>query len=324
MLKVSVCRDLEKAAWLWQHHWPQHCLFDLWPVRACFQDRYNHPPHFIVASERGRFRGLVALSWIAEENYFGHFPGELWRGKTWLEQNKIIAADSQAARALLEQVPAQTRIRYLTGGDHLHTQARAELDETGYLFFPAQHNYCFQSYYQSFSGKTRKKMRSELARLQARGVQFRHNHWPDIDTLFHLNLERYKESSYFGDSRFLHAMEDLAAWLRDNDLLRITTVLVGGRVAAVDMGAVWNSTYTVMAGGTHADFPGIAKLINLHHLEWACARKIEMVDFLCGEFNWKARFHLTARPLYSIEKTGSAQSWTERAVYDPREEFCAA
>ena len=324
MLNVSVCKDLEKAARLWRDHWPRHCLFDLWPIRACFQNRYNHPPHFIVASEKNRFRGLVALSWIPEENYFGHFPGELWQGKTWLEQNKIISADSRVARALLERVPARTRIRYLADDDYPHTRASAELDETGYLFFPAQYDYCFQSYQQSFSAKTRKKMRSELARLAARGVQYRYNHWSDIDTLFRLNLERYKGSSYFEDNRFLGAMEDLAAWLRANNLLRITTVLVGGKVAAVDLGAVWNSTYTVIAGGTHADFPGVAKLINLHHLEWACAQKIQMVDFLCGEFNWKKRFHLTARPLYAIEKTGSAQSWTQRILYDRREEFCAA
>jgi CelD/BcsL family acetyltransferase involved in cellulose biosynthesis len=68
----------------------------------------------------------------------------------------------------------------------------------------------------------------------------------------------------------------------------------------VDMGAVWNSTYTVLAGGTHPDFPGVAKLINLHHMEWACHQELGEVDFLCGEFNWKQRFHLMPRPLYKI------------------------
>lgn len=323
MLKVTVCQDLEKAQMLWQRHWPQHCLFDLWPVRACFQDQFNHPPHFLVAAQGDKFRGLLALSWIDEQNYFGHFPGELWQGKTWLEQNKIIAADSRVARALLAHAPWETRIRYLNPSDHLHTEPEIAVDEVGYLFFPQQYDYCFETYRRSFAGKTRKKMRAELERLKARGVTYRYDHWPDMDEMIRLNLVRYQDLSYFSDARFLRAFENLAAWLRANQLLRITTVLVGGKVAAVDMGAVWNTTYAVLAGGTHADFAGIAKLINLHHLEWACAQRLQMVDFLCGEFNWKERFHLAARPLYTIQKTRNLESWPPEPAFNGRE-VCAA
>ena len=86
MIDVSVSSDMEEIHRLWQRHWPQTCLFDLWPVRACFQRRFQHTPYFLVAEQRGSFCGLLALSWIDEEQYFGHFPGELWHGKTWLEQ----------------------------------------------------------------------------------------------------------------------------------------------------------------------------------------------------------------------------------------------
>jgi Acetyltransferase (GNAT) domain len=322
MPKISVCQDLELAERLWRRHWPRKCLFDLWPVRACFQDQYSRRPHFLVASQAGECRGLLALSWIEEENYYGHFPGEVWQGKTWLEQNKIVAADSRVARLLLDHAPEETRIRYLTSNDHQYTGAKIALDEVGYLFFPAQYDHGFEAYCQTFRGKTRKKMRAELERLKAHGVTYRYNQASDIERMFRLNLERYQNQSYFYDRRFLRAFENLAAWLEANGMLRITTVLVGGKVAAVDMGAVWNSTYTVMAGGTHADFPGIAKLINLHHLEWACTRKIGLVDFLCGEFNWKERFHMTTRPLYTIEKTGAMESWTQEAAYN-RREVCA-
>ena len=115
-----------------------------------------------------------------------------------------------------------------------------------------------------------------------------------------MNLDSFKEQSYFYDVRFLRAFENLVAWLQANKMLRVTTVLIGGRIAAVDVGAVWNQTYTVLAGGTHPDFPGVAKLINFHHIEWACQQRLKEVDFLCGEFNWKNRFHLSARPLYRI------------------------
>jgi hypothetical protein len=308
MLKITVCRDLEAARRLWRRHWPRYCLFDLWEVRACFQEQFRHPPYFLVASRDGAVCGLLALSWIAEAGCYGHFPGELWHGKTWLEQNRIVAVDSVVAGALISGLPRETRIRYLVSHDHLHLDTEAAVDEIGYLFFPGRYDYDFDTYRQSFPGRTRRKMRAELERLNARGVSYRIDHWADMDTLLRLNLDRYGDQSYFSDGRFRRAVENLAAWLRDQSLLRLTTVLVGGRVAAVDMGAVWNGTYTVLAGGTHPDFPGIAKLINFYHLEWACARRISMVDFLCGEFNWKDRFQLTARPLYTIEKTQKTES----------------
>jgi len=300
MLKVEVCNDLEKAKGLWQRYWPQNCLFDLWPVRACFQDQYNNAPHFLVASQGRQVCGMLALSWIEEAQCYGHFPGELWQGKTWLEQNKIVAANPVATRSLVDHIPAGTRLRYLSLDDRIEISPWASLDETGYLFFPRQFSNSFEIYWGAFSGKSRKKIRCEIERLKASGVEFRYNRPADIDWMLRLNMERYHHLSYFDDARFLHAFEKLASWLQANNLLRVTTVLIGGRVAAVDMGAVWNNTYTVLAGGTHADFPGVAKLINLHHLEWACTQQMTVVDFLCGEFNWKHRFHLTPRRLYKI------------------------
>ena len=86
------------------------------------------------------------------------------------------------------------------------------------------------------------------------------------------------------------------------------------------MGALWKGTYTVLAGGTDADFPGVAKLINLHHVEWACLQRLTMVDFLCGNFNWKEGFHLTPRRLYQIiepravDMQRESQLWNQPAA----------
>lgn len=161
------------------------------------------------------------------------------------------------------------------------------------------------------SGKTRKKIRSELNRLTAGGVSYRYDCFEDVAHMFRMNLESFKEESYFDDARFLRAFENLVAWLHANKMLRVTTVLIGGRMAAVDVGAVWNQTYTVLAGGTQPDFPGVAKLINFHHIEWACQQQFKAVDFLCGEFNWKNRFHLTARPLYRVANLPVVVGWQD-------------
>ena len=321
MIKISICSDLEQARILWQKYWPKNCLFDLWPLRSCFQSQFNHSPYFLVAAQNGIFRGMLALSRIDEEQSFGHFPGELWHGKTWLEQNRILASNSEVFNALLDHLPTGTTIRYLTDAPYLLNEFSVEVDETGYLFYPKLHDFSFQTYVQCFSGKSRKKFRREMERLQSGGLTYRYNCSADIEHMFRMNLENFKENSYFSDFRFFKAFEKIISWLYESGLLRITTVLIGGRVAAVDIGAVWNSTYTILAGGVHADFPGVAKLINFHHLEWACRQRLTVVDFLCGDFNWKERFNLTPRPLYKISNI--QPRYGRQEILDDQQAACA-
>ena len=308
-MHIRICTDTEEARFLWERHWPKSCLFDLWAVRACFHNSFHRPLHFLVVDQWRTCCGMLALSWIEEERYFGHFPGEVWQGKTWLEQNKILASTPEAFQLLWEHTPAATEIRYLDHPGYFGNNHPMPMDEIGYLFYPHQYDYSFETYWQGFSGKSRKKLNHELKRLETPGVSYRYDHLADIELLFRLNLESFGQQSYFSNEQFLKSFANPAAWLHDNNLLRVTTVLIGGKVAAVDMGAVWNNTYTVLAGGTQADFPGVAKLINLCHLKWSCLQRFACVDFLCGDFNWKNRFHLTPRPLYQIKKAQPEAYW---------------
>ena len=309
MNRVRVFEDPEACRRLWEQVWPQACIFDLWPVRACFRDHFRRPSLFIVLEKKGVPSGLLALSWIEEEGYYGHFPGETWQGKTWLEQNKILAENEADLQTLLESVPGRLALRYLDNITVLGGRT-IPVDEVGYLFFPKQYDFRFENYLNTFSGKSRKTIRRELERLHERKVSFRYNHLEDVDRMLAMNLEAFGEGSFFHDTRFYNAFIDLITWLHRSGGLRLTSVIIGGRLAAVDVGAVWQNTYTVMGGGTHPDFPGVAKLINFHHLEWACQQRLALVDFLCGEFNWKARFHLNPRPLYKLSAP-EAQSATE-------------
>ena len=96
------------------------------------------------------------------------------------------------------------------------------------------------------------------------------------------------------------AFKYLLELLKKKGWLRVTTILIGGELAAIDVGAVIDNKYTVLAGGTNPHFPGVAKLINFHHLKYACERRFDQIDFLCGDFGWKERFLLTPRPLYEF------------------------
>ncbi|MCL7486806.1 MAG: GNAT family N-acetyltransferase [Desulfobulbaceae bacterium] len=301
MLGIRICEDPVECQQIWEKAWPQRCLFDLWPVRDCFASSYKRPPCFLVAERDRVIEGIMALSWVNEEDCYMHFPGETWDGKTWIEQNKIPARSSQVFAELLGNVPGLVHLRYLTRDSVPLDKRPVAVDEVGYLFVPRSVDYSFQTYLHQFSGKSRKKLSRELAALENHGVAYRYDHVQDIQWLFRMNLESFQQASYFYDPRFLDSVDKLAAWLHGQGMLRITTLLLGGKVAAVDIGAVSGDYYTVLAGATNPEFPGAAKMINFHHLEWACLRKMEVVDFLCGDFGWKQRFHLIGRPLYEMQ-----------------------
>ena len=285
---------------LWESLWPGRVLFDLWPVRWCFHKAFDRPLAFHAAEQAGRPVGLLALCRNDEAGTYVQFPGETWQGRTWLEQNRIIARTPEILETLLDAVPGPVDLRYIKYRTGMNQTGLLHPDETRYLFFPAAFGFDFDTYWQSIPGKTRKKLNAEIRKLEARDVRISEGTLSDMNHLFRLNLAAFGPNAYFYDSRFLHAFEILAEFLHKMRLLRMTCVHIDGKLAAVDMGALWKGTYTLLAGGTSPEFPGVAKLINQHHLKWACTQHLKYVDFLCGDFNWKQRFRLTPVPLFEI------------------------
>ncbi|MBI9075213.1 MAG: GNAT family N-acetyltransferase [Desulfatibacillum sp.] len=302
MTRISLVNDQDLVARLWATHMPEPGnVFDLWETRMCFDRSFRRPVLAVVASDGlGQTTGFLPLSWVEETAKWVYFPGETWKGKTWLEGNLIPARDPETMEALLEAIPGDAYLRYLDPMAQAFPYPGADQDEVGYLFFPERYSNNYQEYLQSFPRKTIKKLLGEMARLESRGVTYRFDSMEDAQRLLQMNLEAFGPESYFFDSRFSTGFENLLAWLKQNNLLRITTVLIEGRVAAVDVGALWRGHYSILAGGVDQEFPGVAKVINFHHLERACAEKLNCVDFLCGNFNWKERLRLIPRPLMEI------------------------
>ncbi|HBT87008.1 GNAT family N-acetyltransferase [Desulfobacter sp.] len=299
-MKSIIITDPEKCRQAWEKYWPVQDIFDLWAVRQCFNAAFNRPLSFHLIEDKGQIVGFLPLSRVEETGEYVFFPGETWKGKTWLEQNRVLAHSPEVFQALCESVPGPLNLRYLRFNPLFDKIDQAGPDETGYLFYPRMHDFSMENFWLAFPGKTRKKLKADVKKIEERQLSWRYNHMPDITELFRLNMAAFTSDSYFSDARFYRSFERFAVYLRDMGMLRITTAIVEGKIAAVDMGAFFNNTYTVVAGGTHPDFVGIAKVINLHHLEWACHNRMEAVDFLCGSFTWKERFRLSPRPSYEI------------------------
>jgi hypothetical protein len=293
-LGVTEITDLAIAESLWRNNIPCETIFDLWEVRMAFHRQFRRPFRLLYAAEASR-KLFVALSWVEEKGAWCFFPGETWHGKTWLEQNHPLMGgmDAESFRCYLG---ADLYLRYLL----LPTDSvpSCPVDEIGYLFHPPLYQYRIENWWSSFSHKRAKLLKRELATLEKRGIDIRHDKVGRFDQMVSMNMEQFGTDSFFAEPRFREGFRGMIESLDQMGLIRVTSLYYGGKLAAIDMGSVFNGRYTLLAGGTDPQFPGVAKLINLHHLQWACEQQLDEVDFLCGDFLWKPLFHLTPRPLY--------------------------
>ena len=290
--------DREEQRQLWMEHWPRQYIFDEWEVRNCFAEAFNRENVFVVHRDNNIVSGMLPLGSLYGSSGYGFFPGETWNDETWLEPNRICAADAATAEALLETTPFALDLRYIRDRNNL---SGLEIDDYDFSYFPEESG-GYSGYWQQLPKKTARQLLKEVGVLQMRGVEIRWNRIADFQSLVDFSNANFGAESYFFDSRFIQAFENNTGWLYDNNALRLTTVLIGGVVAAVDLGAVWGNCYSLLTGGTNREFPGVAKLINLHHIEWGCANGMSQIDFLCGDYGWKSRFGLKAVPYYRLRR----------------------
>ncbi|MBL7186105.1 MAG: GNAT family N-acetyltransferase [Phycisphaerae bacterium] len=298
MCDIRIINGLEQCRGIWKHTVPQETVWDLWEFRACFQEHFRRPVCFITAENSHGFTEILPLSWIEESQCYGYFPGETWQGKTWLEQNRI-PVGNRILCDMLDRCPGPYYLRYLLPSLESVSPHQCVVDEVEYLFMPLDYDYDIENYFQQFSKKSAKNIKREIASLQARAC-YRHNDISDFEHLVQLNIRNFGDRSYFYDIRFRESFRTLMHYLNEKGWLRITSVIIDGDIAAVDIGCVYRGDYTLLGGGTNRDYPGVAKLINLYHMQRGCQERFNLIDFLCGDFSWKQKFHLTARPLYLL------------------------
>ncbi len=299
MHNFRIISDLDQCQDIWKRVVPQETIWDIWEFRACFQECFKRPPCFIVGENSQGLTDLLPLSWIDESQSYGIFPGETWRGMTWLEQNRV-PASQKTLLDMLSICPGPYYLRYLLpSSESMQQNQQLPVDEIGYLFLPPKYDYNIDNYFKEFSRKSEKGIKRAVDSLHCR-ASYRYDDIADFEHLVQLNIDNFKEYSYFHDQRFLGGFRAMMHYLNEKGWLRLTTVIIDGDVAAVDIGCIYRGHYTLLGGGTNRDYLGIAKLINLLHIQRGCRERFDVVDFLCGDFSWKLHFHLTPRPLYLL------------------------
>jgi hypothetical protein len=296
MIRKKVVTNLEACRALWDQLTVRRNVSDLWEFRCCFQKHFKNEPHFVVLEDDQGVAGLLPLSYLADKGIYVLFPGETWNGKTWLERTQLYMREPDMLEDLLDAAPERSYLRYLEcDGSAL---IPLDLDETGYLFHPPEIGFDMKNYFQRFVWKKLKAIKKEIEGMLTPGASWHVNCLTDYDIMVDMSLTTFGKSSYFDDSRFTEGFREVLRFLSRNGWLRMVSLEIGSKTVAVDMAAVYRGTYVVLLGGTDPEFRGVAKAMNMQHLEFACEQRLSRVDFLCGDFHWKKLWHLDPQPLY--------------------------
>jgi hypothetical protein len=291
--------DLETCRQLWNTFIPTSVVSDMWEFRMCFHRHFGHQPCFMILEDADGISGMMPISYIDCGDKIGFFPGEIWKEKTWLERTPLYVRDRGILDELLYSCPEGTYLRYMEAPQEPYSQLLA-LDEVGYALYPSQFDFKLESYSRRFSNKKFKAIIKVIDSIKELGSRFYINRLEDFDTLVNMNIENFGENSYLHDYRFRNSFQDIILFLHKNGWLRMTSLEIMGKTVAVDIGSLYNGVYTIYLGGASRDLPGVAKVMNMYHIEYAFQNRIFKVDFLCGDFHWKKLWHLNPEPLYKF------------------------
>lgn len=303
--------DLETCRQLWDALLPVSIVSDMWEFRMCFHRQYGHRPCFMILEDADGVSGMMPLSYIDNSNKMGFFPGEIWNEKTWLERTPFYVRDRDDIDELFYSCPEGTYLRYMEPLQEPYSHLLA-LDEIGYVLYPSQLDFKMESYSARFSHKKYKSIIKVIDSIKGQGSRFYINRLEDFDTLVNMSIESFGENSYLHDRRFRNSWEDVIHFLHKNGWLRMTSLEIMGKTAAVDIGSLYNGVYTVYLGGASRDLPGVAKVMNTYHIEYAFINRLFKMDFLCGDFHWKKLFHLTPEPLYKFMSPAPVEEYATK------------
>ncbi|MBN1930477.1 MAG: GNAT family N-acetyltransferase [Desulfobacterales bacterium] len=299
MLKKKYIRDPSSCRELWKKLLKPIKNSDSWEFRNCFQKHYKNPLCFMLLEDNQGIQAMLPLSYLESKDQYVFFPGETWNYKTWLERTPFYCRNPQTIMNVFSECPENTYLRYIRSPETFETQ-NLEVDEIAYGLHPGRMAFDISIYFNRFTTKRLKEIKKEIAKLTGSKAVYKINRLEDFDQMIEWNLERYHTNSYFFDARFRESFRELMYLLFSKGRLRMVSLIINGKTAAVDIGAVYKSTFTIYAGGTNPIFPGAAKVINMYHIESAFYHKFSNVDFLCGDFNWKKFWHLDSEPLFKF------------------------
>jgi len=300
-LGMKVVSDIDSCFRLWRKFSPKKTLFDTWEFRFAFYKAYRYKPYFLLLKNQSKELAFLPL-WYEDEKkkYF-------WFGSDWQEEVRFFSMDPNYVPFLLLFAPSPLLLNAISQDSvrSLNGKIEFEEDESKYVLNLGGFR-SHEDFLMTLKKKTRLDLRRNRRRIERQNPKIIINNFSDFEHLVRLSKERFElknEKTDWEDPRKVEAFRQVIELAGKSYEIRTISVLIGNRIAGVDLIALFNKCYyTLICGYNVTDFSGIGHFFNLFEIDDAIRLGMKKIDFLQDSYEWKNNF-FDPVPLFKYEKT---------------------
>jgi len=301
-LQVEVFAQIDDCKRLWKEFSSNTTLFDTWDFRLAFWKGYNHTPCFL-ALKNGLDNFALLPLWYEEDN-----KRYTWFGSTWQEENKFLVKDPLFIPLLLAICPSPVILNAISTELPLWIKQviRLKPDDPKYIL-KLDTIKSAEDYLATLKKKKRYNLKRDRKIIEAQNPKIVFDNFDDFDTLVNLSNKRFQEKGEdtgWEDPRRVETFRQVIKLGLANSSykVRMVTVVIGNKTAAVDLVALFNGCYyPLKCGYDIKNFPGIGNYVNLLEIDDAVSLGMEKMDFLEIGYGWKDKWFEEV-PLLQYEK----------------------
>ncbi|PIS15392.1 hypothetical protein COT63_00190 [Candidatus Shapirobacteria bacterium CG09_land_8_20_14_0_10_38_17] len=301
-LHYEVFSQIDDCQKLWQEFSPNTTLFDTWDFRLAFWKGYNHIPYFLVLKNNLENFALLPLWYEKDKKKY------TWFGSTWQEENKFLVKDPLFIPLLLNICPSPVILNAISAELPLWIKKTIKLkpDDPKYIL-KLETIKSADDYLSTLKKKKRHNFKRDRRIIEAQNPHITFNNFADFDNMVKLSMRRFEEKGEdtdWEDSRRVETFRQIIklGQAGNSYKIRMITVIIDNKVAAVDLIALFNDCYSPLKCGYDVkNFPGIGNFVNLLEIDDAINLGMKKMDFLEIGYGWKENW-FEAIPLLQYEK----------------------
>jgi hypothetical protein len=290
-LRIQVVSELDDCRDLWEEFSPKKTVFDTWDFRLAFWQGYRDQPYFLLLKNQTENLALLPLWYEREKrSYF-------WFGSWWQEENSFWVKNPILVPLLLAASPKPVHLNAISLETVLWTREFVEFaaDDPKYILDLTRLNSA-----DDFLATLKKKKRYNLKRdrrlIEAQRPQIIIDNFSHFNALVALSLKRFHEKGEDADWEDPCRVETFRQVIKlgqigDDYRVRMISIKIGGRIAGVDLIALFKGCYSPLKCGYDIEnFPGIGNFVNLLEIDDAVGLGMKKIDFLEIGYGWKERW----------------------------------
>lgn len=295
--QIDVCQDL------WKEFAPCDSVFNTWDFRYAFWYAYQYELYFIVLKNESENLAVLPLCFDKDEKKY------FWFGGLWPEDNTFFVKKTELVPLLFSVCPSPALLNTISLAtfNKFRNFVHLEPDDPKYILDLQNLNNS-----DDFLAKLKKKRRYNLRRdkkiIEKLEPKIVYDNYADFKHLVGLSKNRFRlkgEHCDWEDPRRIETFKkiiDLGV-KNNNYKVRIITVIIGNKIASVDLILIFNNCYApIKCGYNVKDFPGIGNFVNLLEIDDAISLEMKTMDFLEVNYGWKDKWFRSV-PLFKFEKS---------------------